>query len=134
MNRQIIQAWIPIFAALITGCADHSRDPNNIAAPPVITDILSAWPGYTGDQIGTMVEQVSSLTSDDFQTIRLEVPLVPEKIDAVDVFNADNKLIEQEKRMQVVALPRIGYSSLEIYLPKSKNLRFQLHIIDLVEN
>ena len=117
---------------LTVACAGETRDRSSIVAAPVVTDILSASPGYTGDRIGAMVERVN-LSDNDYQTIRIEVPLEAEKIDVIDVFDADNQLIEQEQEMQVFPADRNDRSTVEIYLPKGSKFRFQLHLIDLAD-
>jgi hypothetical protein len=98
----------------------------------VDTGNLEATPGHTGNQLGAQV--IRSETNGDEQTVEIEVPIDPDRVDQVEVISTsgDSVVLTRPARIrQNYENDNVGIS---VKVPKTENLGFRLRLIDNTEN
>jgi len=126
---------------LVSGCAGH-RSPSASGVSDVepetqsvvLTGVLEAKPGYTGNKFGVEVENVSVTGGGEVQALELSLPFAAEEVDRIEVESAEGEAVVLPREVEIEPGPDPKNTGIRIFLPKRKNWEFRIRIIDLPED
>lgn len=120
------------------GCASK-RSPSTAAEraaaeKTVMSGVLEAKPGFTGDEIGVEVERVVPVDGGQLQALDLNLPLASDRVDRIEVESVSGEVIDLPREPEIEPGPDPRNTGIRIYLPKRKNWEFRIKIIDVPED
>ena len=123
---------------IVAGCASE-RSPSAAAEraaaeKTVMSGVLEAKPGFTGDEIGVEVERVVPVDGGRLQALDLNLPLAAERVDRIEVESVTGEVVELPREPEIEPGPDPRNTGIRIYLPKRKNWEFRIKIIDVPED
>jgi len=122
---------------LLAGCANSLKPRHSYAPPPgaapteyksVETGELRATAGHKGSKLGA--EVVSSETIGEDQLIEVSIPIDPDDVDQVYITSPSGEPFELSREAQIIQNYETNDVGIKFQVPKSKNLNFQLQLID----
>ena len=136
MSRLLAILIAAIF--IVAGCA--SKRSTTAAAEradaekAVMSGVLEAKPGFTGDEIGVEVERVTPADGGRLQALDLNLPLAGEQVDRIEVESVTGEVVELPREPEIEPGPDPRNTGIRIYLPQRKNWEFRIKIIDVPED
>lgn len=130
---KLVRLFVTLLLLTILASACSAKRSNTPGRVERESGALEAVPGFTGDRLGIVVEQVIVEGDGESQVIDLNLPLPLEQIDEVEVLTPSGDEIEQKQEAEIAAEPDERGVGVRLYLPKSRKWEFRLRLIDLPE-
>jgi hypothetical protein len=94
------------------------------------TTYLKAKEGYTGNQLGAEVKEVSIDEGAETRLIEVHIPFDPEKVDRIQIVTESGKILKKDRVAEVLKDYENDNIGIKFYLPKQKNWVFKVKLID----
>lgn len=99
----------------------------------VETGVLQNVVGFKGNIIGAEVVAISP-GAEDTQVIDIVIPVNPDAVDQVRVFDPDGKPLKHKRAMEIIFDHENGELGVVLTLPKKEKLGFKFKLIDIPDD